>query len=153
MGLLNIVDEEDNVVGESDFIEAHEKGLRHRSVQVFVFEDSNYMSRKSKLLVAQLSKNRGVNSLKLGPSAGGHVKKGQSYFEAAREELIEELFYDIEFPEGLGLNNLCSFKNDSKLDGWRDNKENSVLFATNFQGPFSPNPDEIEDIFWESPWN
>ena len=159
MGLLDIVDKEDNIIGEAEFMEAHEKGLRHRSVQVFVFKSLDYkkfnrqyeMMENSELLVAQLSRNRKAAALKLGPSVGGHVKKGQSYLDAAIEELKEELFYEIEYPTGIELGKVGDFINDSD-DGWKKNRENSALYATYYEGPFSPDPKETEKIFWQPSW-
>ena len=141
MGLLDIVDDNDNIIGEADFLDVHKQGLRHRSVQVFVFENEEY----NELLVAQLSRNRGIYSGKFGPSAGGHVKKGQSYFEAAKQELQEELFYNLYLPNEIELIETSHFKNDDEYL----NNENSCLFIAHYSGPFSPDPKETERVFWQ----
>ncbi len=155
MGLLDIVDEQDNIIGKEDFIKVHSEGLRHRSVQIFVFEYPDYRS-KSKLLVAERSGKQETSSLKLHPSAGGHVRAGQTYLEAAIEELREELFYDMkELPHGFTFNKVGElfeshtpfYKNDTR----QTNKENTILFLTEYSGPFLPNPNEINKVFWQNP--
>lgn len=152
MGLLDIVDEEDNIIGKEDFTKVHSKSLRHRSVQVFVFQYSDYRN-KSKLLVAQRSSNQETSALKFHPSAGGHVKLGQSYLKAAIEEVKEELFHDKdELPRGFVFHEVDRYKNDTRPT----NKENTRLFITDYSGPFSPDPKEIERVFWQDPdeiWN
>lgn len=157
MALLDIVDEHDRIVGKADFVEAHERGLRHRSVQVFVFRNLDYMEfnrkyermKNCELLIVQRSRKQEVSALKLGPSVGGHVKKGQSYIDAAREELREELFHGSnKLLNAIQLSKVASFKNDTR----KTNKENSVLFATSYTGPFFPDPKEIEIIYWKSSW-
>ncbi|MDD5194022.1 MAG: NUDIX domain-containing protein [Candidatus Nanoarchaeia archaeon] len=155
MGLLDIVDEQDNVISKEDFTKVHSEGLRHRSVQVFVFEYPDYRY-PSRLLIAQRSAKQETSSLKLHPSAGGHVRSGQSYEEAAIEEAREELFYDKnELPRGFIFHKVGElfeahmpfYKNDTRPT----NKENSVLFLTEYSGPFSPDPKEIEKVFWQDP--
>ena len=156
MGLLDVVDEEDNVIGEADFTEVHERGLRHRSVQIFVFEDESYKDfdrnyngiGKSRLLVAERSIQQETSKLKLHPSAGGHVRHRQMYEEAAKTQLQDELFYQQSLP-ALILFSFEKFRNDTR----ETNKENSMLYGVCYQGPFFPNPKEIQRVFWDYPWN
>ena len=123
MAELDIVDEEDKIVGKAPFEEVHSKGLRHRSVQVFVFKTNSL----DDLLIAERSPKQEVSKLKLHPSAAGHVKLGQRYLEAALDELKEELFFDVKkLPNGISANNvLCiaKYQNNSRPT----NKENTCL--------------------------
>ena len=147
MSLVDIVNESDEIVGQADFEEIHSKGLRHRSVQLFVFQYPDYRD-KSKLLVAQRSGNQETSALKLHPSVGGHVMAGQSYGEAVIAELREELFHDkSELPRGFVFHEIAKYKNDTRTK----NKENTRLFITEYSGPFSPDPKEIERVFWQDP--
>jgi len=147
MGLLEIVDNKDEIIGEADFLVVHAEGLRHRSVQVLVFDGEDYNVGESNILIAQRAKTMGQGALKYGPSVGGHVKKGQSYLQAARCELREELFFDSEeLPPEIKLDLLWNFKNDTRPT----NKENSRLYATVYTGDFSLDPAEVESISWRS---
>jgi len=80
-----VVDENDNEIGSAMTAEVWQKGLYHRIVTIFVFDD------KGRTLL-QL---RGP-SVKLYPgrwdqAAGGHVDEGRSYEQAAADEITEEL--------------------------------------------------------------
>jgi len=83
--LLDVVDEQDRVVRRAERREVHRLGLMHRAVHVFLVDgqDRLYLQRRS------WSKDQlpGVWD----SSASGHVDSGESYAEAARRELEEEL--------------------------------------------------------------
>lgn len=77
---IDVVDENNNVVGTTDAETAHTQKLRHRIVGVFVFDvDGN------------LYLQTGNKYEKYDLSVGGHVKKGESYKDAARREMFEEV--------------------------------------------------------------
>ncbi|MFH0978236.1 MAG: hypothetical protein V1837_02940 [Candidatus Woesearchaeota archaeon] len=147
MGLLDIVDEDDNVIGQADFEEIHAKGLRHRSAQIFAtdYELGNLTSR---ILVAERSQKQKTSKGKLHPSAAGHPMAGQNHLEGATMQLRDELFYSKRnLPSGLSLVEIASYKNDTR----ETNKENTKLYAVQYPGPFSPNPKEIGRVFWQWP--
>lgn len=82
---IQIVDENDNPVGQSDMFEAHEKGLIHRVVRIMVENE------KGEVLLQKRSPK-----MKRWPncwdnSAAGHVDVGEDYLTAAKRELSEEL--------------------------------------------------------------
>ncbi|MBI5571010.1 MAG: NUDIX domain-containing protein [Desulfomonile tiedjei] len=83
--ILEVVDEDDCVIGTATRAEIHRKGLLHRSVHLFIFNSSGriYLQRRSAL------KDR--HPLKLDSSAAGHVDPGESYATTAVRELEEEL--------------------------------------------------------------
>jgi isopentenyldiphosphate isomerase len=137
---LAVVDDKDKVIGKAEFWEAHTKGLRHRSIHIFVFDNPDLKT----MLVVRRSKNIGLYPLLLSTSSSGHVAAGKSYEEAALEELSEELFSDQDLPAGLRLHKLGMFRND----GETNNYENSCLFYTIFSGPFKPDPKEIVEMNW-----
>lgn len=143
MADLDIVDENDNVIGREPYEKVHSEGLRHRSVQIFVFQEPEWET----LLVTQRAGKQEVSALKLQHSAAGHVKLGQSYLETALAELKEELFYDMtELPSGITLVEICRYKNDTR----KTNRENTRLFSTNYSRQFSLDPQEVERVFWQS---
>jgi isopentenyldiphosphate isomerase len=148
MALLDIVDDNDNTIGQEDFITVHEQGLRHRSVQLLVFEYPDYRRARSRLLVAERSREQETSPLKLHVPAGGHVRVGETYLDAALRQYREELFHDREdLPDGVIVYEVERYKNDSRST----NKENTCLFMTRHSGPFSPDPAEISRVYWQEP--
>ena len=85
MDMVDIVDEEDRIIGAASRQEAHDRFLRHRFVQVMVQgPDGRFLLQR-----------RSMRKLK-GPglfdaSVGGHVDQGEDYFVAAIRESGEEL--------------------------------------------------------------
>lgn len=83
--LLDIVDDEDLVTGQETRAIAHQRGLQHRGIYIFL------VTAEGKLLVQQRSKHRGTSPLALDCSVSEHVKAGEGYLDAAARELTEEL--------------------------------------------------------------
>lgn len=79
-----VVDEDDNIIGAEYIAVAIEKGLIRRAARTYVFNDSGL------LLVQQRSKTV-LKPLMFDQSAAGHVDEGETYEEAAKRELYEEL--------------------------------------------------------------
>lgn len=83
--ILEIVDEDDRVVGRAARKEIHDHNLLHRAVHVFVF------NLRGAIFVQKRSVSKDRHPLKLDSSAAGHVDPGETYTEAAHRELSEEL--------------------------------------------------------------
>ena len=83
--LFDIVDGQDNVIGQEMRSVVHQCGLWHRGVHVLLFaHDGN-------LLVQQRSKDRIHAPLALDCSVSEHVKASEDYHQAAIRGLKEEL--------------------------------------------------------------
>jgi isopentenyl-diphosphate delta-isomerase type 1 len=125
--ILEIVDEDDNVIGLATRAEIHGKGLIHRAVHIFVFNSAGeiYVQRRS----ATKDKFPGV----LDSSAAGHVDPGESYEWAAVRELQEELGLTGQVEEVLRVN-ACPVTDN----------EHVVLYAVKTDGEPAPNSDEIQ---------
>jgi len=82
---FDVVDEDDNVIGKVSREECHNRGLIHRSVMFFIFDDED------KVLVTKRTKTKdffpGYWSIVL----GGHVHAGEGYDEAVVREIEEEI--------------------------------------------------------------
>jgi len=83
--LLDIVDDQDVVIDRQMRSRAHELGLQHRGVHVFLFTSEN------KMLIQKRSADRIQAPSALDCSVSEHVKAGESYFDAAMRGLKEEL--------------------------------------------------------------
>ena len=83
--IYDVVDTFDHVIGRATRREIHEKGLLHRSVHILVF------SPKGTLFLQKRSLEKDESPGYWDTSAAGHVDSGESYFESAQRELMEEL--------------------------------------------------------------
>ncbi len=83
--LFDVVDENDEVVGQEVRSKVHEHGLRHRAVHILL------RNQKKEFFIQKRSRLKDMNPGKWGTSAAGHLDAGESYAEAARRELEEEL--------------------------------------------------------------
>ena len=83
--MLDLVNEDDKVIGKKESEEVHKMGLLHRSVHIVVVnsEGKIYVRKRS----AALELYPGVWTT----SVGEHVKSGQQYEEAAKNALEEFL--------------------------------------------------------------
>lgn len=88
--LFDQVDEFDKPTGKLiTRLEAHENNLIHRCAVIYVFTTDNGLY----LQLHKKSDNR------LDHSAGGHVESGETYLEAAKRELKEELGIETDLKE------------------------------------------------------
>lgn len=81
--LLDIINEDDHVLGAKDRNEVHALGLLHREIHVWLFDENKNV----------YFKKRGVGKSSAGlldATIGGHVDSGESYIEAAIRESKEE---------------------------------------------------------------
>lgn len=82
--IVDIVDENNDVIGSASVAEAHEKKLLHRVVGVFIFDADGS-------LYLQTGNKYG----KLDLPVGGHVQQGEEYEIAAKREMLEEIGLDV----------------------------------------------------------
>ena len=112
--LIDIVDEQNVVCGSADAATAHEQKLRHRVVGVFLFDS-----------LQRLYLQKGGKYGKLDLSVGGHVHRGESYNDAARREMQEELDIDVPLqhvvtflPEHARMNHFWAIYTATVPDDW-----------------------------------
>ncbi len=124
--LFAIVDKDDNVVGQATRKECHSKGLIHRSVMFFIFDD------EGRVLVTKRTQDKdffpGYWSIVL----GGHVHAGESYEDAVKRELQEEAGFSGE-PVFI-----TAFKKRIP-----EEKENVKVYRVAVNGPITLDPDEL----------
>jgi isopentenyl-diphosphate delta-isomerase type 1 len=82
---LEVVDAGNQVIGIASRHEIHERGLRHRSVHIFIFNT------QGELYLQKRSPSKDQYPEHWDTSAAGHTDPGESPREAAQRELREEL--------------------------------------------------------------
>lgn len=124
--IFDVVNEQNEVLGQSTRGEVHAKGLWHRAVHIFVF------NKHGELWLQQRSHLKDVHPLAWDSSAAGHLDAGEDYATAAARELKEEL--GIESPtECIATIPACA------ATGW----EFVELHKAQHNGPMHFAPDEI----------
>lgn len=85
MEFVDVVDKKDRVIGKSTADICRKKGYIHRVALIFVFDS------KKRILLQQRHRLKDHSPLHWTASAGGRVKRGETYKEGALRELTEEL--------------------------------------------------------------
>jgi len=132
--LRDIVDENDNVIGQDYTWDIKTKGIRHRSVQIWI------VNSKGELLLQKRSKNKRVCPSTWESAASGGVDAGESYGRAAQRELEEETGIKTRLKK-LG-------KEYIEFDYGKDihNKEFTGLFLGFYDGEYFAKEDELEEL-------
>jgi isopentenyldiphosphate isomerase len=133
--ILTQVTDEDVVIGPVARSRVHgDPSLIHRSVHVLV------LGTDGRMLLQKRALAKDTQPGKWDTSVGGHVGFGQSYEEAARREALEEL--------GLELDGDLAYLYPSRIRNAVES-ENIRTFLRVSEGPFRPEPGEIDELrFW-----
>ena len=132
---FEIVDDEDRVIGTAWRHECHgNPALAHRTAHVVV------RSRDGRVLLQKRSLTKDVQPGRWDTAVGGHLHLGETYEQAARREMAEEIGLDRRLP----------------LTHWFDTRirnpiesEHVRVFGLTHDGPFVPQADEVDELrFW-----
>lgn len=133
---LDIVDENDAVIGRERRGVIHERGLMHRSAQVLVFRSNG------DLLLQKRSRSKDEFPGLWDSSAAGHLDRGEDYRDCARRELEEEL----------GITDAQGLEQLFKMPACADTGfEHCTVFRCHHDGPFRLQSDEVDEVHWISP--
>jgi len=106
MELIDVVNEKDEVIGKKDKALVHADGDWHRASRIWVMNSSN------EILLHQRAGNKKILPNFWDTTFGGHVFSGETYGDAARRELKEELgmknFELFEIKKWVGMPNESS---------------------------------------------
>lgn len=134
--IFDVVNERDEVVGKTSRSQVHARGLMHRAVHVLVFNCRGEVFLQKRSL--RKDRQPGVWD----SSASGHVDSGEDYDICAMRELREEI--------GLVVNRIP--QRLFKLDACEaTDQEFTWVYRCESEGPFTLNPEEIDDGSWLSP--
>ncbi len=134
--LLDVVDENDVIVGVETRGNIHARGLMHRSVHIMLFNSTG------EVFLQKRSMSKDEMPGYWDSSAAGHVDSGETYLACARREIEEELGIraDDEFEELFKLP-------ASAVTGY----EHAMVYRYLHDGPLRLHPDEIEAGEWLAP--
>jgi len=123
---LDVVDEEDKVIGKATRAECHATGKIHRGVHILVFNS------KGELFVGIRSMNKDLYPGAYGDVAG-HIDAGENYEGAAKREMQEEIGIECDLEK----------ISDIKKRHGNDN-ENIRIYKCVHDGPINLNLDEFD---------
>jgi len=132
--LLDVLDDEGRAVGTAPRDRVHALGLPHRAVHVLVRD------LRGRLLLQLRSSTKGTCPGMWDTSVGGHVGAGEDALESALRETAEELGVVVA-PSALAA--LPGHRVDLPND-----REHVVNFELRHEGPFRPDPTEVESVAW-----
>lgn len=89
-GMLEIIDENDKVVGLETRAKIHKEGLLHREIHVW------FLTPKGEIIFQHRAKDKDTYPDKLDATVGGHVESNTSYEDTAIKECKEETGVDID---------------------------------------------------------
>ncbi|MBN2451410.1 MAG: NUDIX domain-containing protein [Lentisphaeria bacterium] len=135
--VFEIVDEQDRVIGRAPRRLCHgNPALVHRTAHVVVFAPDGRM------LLQKRGRRKDIQPGKWDTAVGGHLAVGESYEEAARREMHEEIGVEPTLPLTFLFD--CRIRNEVE-------SENVRVFSLIHPGPFAPLADEIEELrFWSA---
>ena len=134
--IFDIVNERDEVVGQSPRSEVHRLVLRHRGVHVLVF------NARGQLFLQKRSMTKDTAKGKWDSSASGHLDRGEDYDACAVREVWEEIGLKLAQPPERIL----------RSEAGADTGQEFVWVSRcESEGPFTLHPDEIERGDWFAP--
>jgi len=128
---LEIVDDEDHIIGRAPYAQIHSEGLLHREVHVW------FVTSSGEIIFQHRDKNKETFPGLLDATVGGHVEEGDSYETTALKETLEETGLTLTLDQLIFLSKSRS-KSFDDLTG----KTNNV-FRSNFAFRFFGNLNEL----------
>ncbi|MFA6461036.1 MAG: NUDIX domain-containing protein [Candidatus Woesearchaeota archaeon] len=127
--IIDIVDENDNVIGQDTKVNAHTQSKWHRSAGFLLFKDNSW----NEVLVIKRAKNQ------LLAIPAGHLLKGESYLHGGLRELHEEMLVNKYLPD-VDITALFRMKT-------KESKEFILIYRIAYPGPFQINEEIAEYHF------
>lgn len=128
-----LVDENDNMVGTMEKMEAHRKGLLHRAFSVFIFND------KGEMLIHQRAHSKYHSGGLWTNACCSHPRENETVLEAGHRRLQEEMGFDTELKE------IFQFTYKAALDNELTEFEYDHVLIGTFSEVPGLNPEEVAD--------
>lgn len=135
--LIQIVDKKDRLIGKAGKDEAWKRGLIHRVVRIMIEDGKGNVLLQKRMSTKPLYPGRWDNS------TAGHVDAGETYEQAAKRELFEEIgLKDVAFKE------IGYFYAESKFE-WRIMKKFAKVYKLIMtKTPTNLGKDEVAEVKW-----
>jgi isopentenyldiphosphate isomerase len=127
--LLEVINENDEVIGLETRGKIHQDGLLHREIHVW------FITPAGEIIFQHRSKNKDTYPDKLDATVGGHVEPGMSYEETAEKECLEETGLNIDQKNLFFLRKMYK-KSFDQVTGKTNNTIRSQ-YAYLYSGPIS----------------
>ena len=128
-----LVNEQDEPIGSSEKMEAHENGSLHRAVSVFVFNS------EGEVLLQKRAASKYHGAGLWTNTCCTHPRPGETSVACAQRRLQEEMGFETELEERF------SFIYKSEVEnGLIEHEFDHVFFGT-YDGEIKPNSNEVED--------
>ena len=131
-----LVDEFDKKLGLMEKMEAHEKGLLHRAISIFVLNSKNELLLQKRAVSKYHSGGLWTNT------CCSHPRNLETIEDATQRRLMEEMGFNCE------LNKIFDFIYKAELDKGLTEHEFDHVFLGYFEGKPTLNPEEAEDFKW-----
>jgi isopentenyl-diphosphate Delta-isomerase len=128
-----LVDEQDQLLGSCEKMEAHRKGLLHRAFSVFVF------NRKGEMLLQQRAMNKYHSGGLWTNACCSHPALGESTDTAVHRRLVEEMGFDTP------AHKLFDFVYKADFENGLTEYEFDHVYSGEYDGEIRCNPDEVMD--------
>ena len=92
-----LVDQNNNVIGYMEKMEAHEKGLLHRAFSVFIFNSNNELLLQQRAISKYHSGGLWTNT------CCSHPRKNEKFIDAANRRLVEEMGMSVELEKAFSF--------------------------------------------------
>ena len=131
-----LVNQQDQILGKMEKIEAHEKGLLHRAFSVFIYNDKNELLLQKRAFSKYHTPGLWTNT------CCSHQRENESNIEAGKRRLQEEMGFNTE------LENQFSFIYKAPFSNGMTEHEYDHILIGYYNGEPQPNPDEVVEWKW-----
>ncbi|MDD2554272.1 MAG: isopentenyl-diphosphate Delta-isomerase [Desulfotomaculaceae bacterium] len=131
-----LVDENDNMVGTAEKIDAHKNPRLHRAFSIIVANSSG------ELLIQKRAEIKYHNPGMWANTCCGHPRPGEDLETAAHRRLREEMGFDT------GIEEVFSFIYETEFANGLTEKEYDHVFFGRWDGTPVKSPDEVADYKW-----
>jgi len=133
-----LVDENDNPVGTSEKMKAHEQGLLHRAFSIFIFNDKGEMLLQQRALDKYHSGGLWTNA------CCSHPAPGEETEAAAKRRLKEELGLET------AVKKIFDFKYKAAFDNNLSEHEFDHVFVAKYNDAINYNEDEVMAVVYKN---
>ena len=134
---LILVDAFDNPVGEMGKADAHVEGRLHRAFSVFLVGEKG-------MLVQRRAADKYHSGGLIANACCSHPRVGESLIDAVPRRMAEELGFSCPVKE------IFAFVYRAPVGNGLIEYEYDHVFLGRYDGEVSPNPEEIDEVFWIS---